>query len=153
VRPSSILGMSDTEEPLDSALEWVADHTRRYVESDGEDGHEWMGVPTLILTTRGRRSGRLRRNALIYGVDGDDHVIVASRGGHANNPLWYLNLVDDPRVEVQVGADRFDATARTASPEEKARLWPAMTKIWPAYDEYQTKTDRDIPVIVLERAG
>ena len=100
----------------------------------------------------GRRSGRLRRNALIYGTDGDDHVIVASRGGHANNPLWYLNLVEDPNVGVQVGADRFDATARTASAEEKARLWPAMTKIWPAYDEYQAKTERDIPVIVLERA-
>jgi deazaflavin-dependent oxidoreductase (nitroreductase family) len=143
--------MSQTEEPLDSALEWVADHTRRYVESDGEDGHEWMGVSTLILTTTGRRSGRLRRNALIYGTDGDDYVIVASRGGHANHPLWYLNLVADPEVSVQVGADRFDVTARTASPEEKARLWPEMTKIWPAYDEYQAKTERDIPVIVLER--
>jgi deazaflavin-dependent oxidoreductase (nitroreductase family) len=143
--------MSGTEESLDSALDWVADHTRRYVESDGEDGHEWMGVPTLVLTTRGRRSGRLRRNALIYGKDGDDHVIVASRGGHANNPLWYLNLVEDPNVGVQVGAERFDATAHTATAEEKARLWPAMAKIWPAYDEYQAKTERDIPVIVLER--
>jgi deazaflavin-dependent oxidoreductase (nitroreductase family) len=141
----------DSEEALDSALGWVADHTRRYVDSDGEDGHEWMGVPTLILTTRGRRSGRLRRNALIYGTDGDDHIIVASRGGHANNPLWYLNLVEDPKVGVQVGADRFDATARTATAEEKARLWPAMTKIWPAYDEYQSKTERDIPVVLLER--
>jgi deazaflavin-dependent oxidoreductase (nitroreductase family) len=143
--------MSQTEEPLDSALDWVADHTRRYVESDGEDGHEWMGVPTLILTTRGRRSGRLRRNALIYGTDGDDYVIVASRGGHDHHPLWYLNLVDDPDVAVQVGAEHFDATARTASPDEKARLWSEMAKIWPAYDEYQTKTEREIPVIVLER--
>ena len=143
--------MTDIEEPLDSALEWVADHTRRYVESDGEDGHEWMGVPTLILTTRGRRSGQLRRNALIYGVDGDSYVIVASRGGHVNHPLWYLNLVADPAVQVQVGADRFDATARTVSDDEKARLWPMMAEIWPAYDDYQAKTDRAIPVIVLDR--
>jgi deazaflavin-dependent oxidoreductase (nitroreductase family) len=143
--------MTNVDEPLDSALGWVADHTRRYVESDGEDGHEWMGVPTLVLTTRGRRSGQLRRNALIYGQDGDDYVIVASRGGHKNNPLWYLNLVEDPNVSVQVGADRFDATAHSASADEKARLWPAMTKIWPAYDEYQSKTERDIPVIVLRR--
>jgi deazaflavin-dependent oxidoreductase (nitroreductase family) len=78
-------------------------------------------------------------------------VIVASRGGHDHHPLWYLNLVDDPDVAVQVGAEHFDATARTASPDEKARLWSEMAKIWPAYDEYQTKTEREIPVIVLER--
>jgi deazaflavin-dependent oxidoreductase (nitroreductase family) len=140
------------DEPLDSALEWVADHTRRYVESGGADGHDWKGVPTLVLTTRGRRSGQLRRNALIYGEDRGRHVIVASKGGWPNNPAWYLNLVDEPRVGVQVGADTFDATARTVDGDERARLWTLMAAIWPAYDEYQSKTDRQIPVVVLEPA-
>jgi deazaflavin-dependent oxidoreductase (nitroreductase family) len=143
--------MADEAAPLDSALDWVADHTRRYVESGGTDGHLWNGVPTLVLTTTGRRSGQLRRNALIYGRDGEDYLIVASRGGDDHDPLWYRNLVADPHVSVQVGADRFDATARTASTEEKRRWWLTMAAIWPAYDEYQAKTDRDIPVVVLTR--
>lgn len=141
--------MVDGPAPLDSALEWVADHTRRYVDSDGADGHLWNGVPTLVLTTTGRRSGQPRRNALIYGRDGDDYVIVASRGGDSHHPHWYRNLVADPSVGVQIGPDRFRATARTAAPDEKRRLWPTMTAIWPAYDDYQAKTERDIPVVVL----
>jgi deazaflavin-dependent oxidoreductase (nitroreductase family) len=143
--------MADEAAPLDSALDWVADHTRRYVESDGADGHQWNGVPTLVLTTTGRRSGQLRRNALIYGRDGEVYLIVASRGGDDHDPLWYRNLVADPHVSVQVGADRFEATARTASAEEKRHWWPTMAAIWPAYDDYQAKTDRDIPVVVITR--
>lgn len=143
--------MADDAAPLDSALDWVADHTRRYVESDGADGHLWNGVPTLVLTTTGRRSGQPRRNALIYGRDGDDYLVVASRGGDDQDPLWYRNLVAGPTVGVQVGSDRFSATARTASAEEKRRVWPTMAAIWPAYDEYQAKTERDIPVVVLTR--
>lgn len=143
--------MVDEAAPLDSALDWVADHTRRYVASDGADGHLWNGVPTLVLTTTGRRSGQPRRNALIYGREGDDYLVVASRGGDDHDPLWYRNLVADSHVQVQVGADRFEATARTASSDEKQRWWPVMAAIWPAYDEYQAKTDRDIPVVVLTR--
>lgn len=139
-------------EPLDSAIPWVAEHTQKYVASDGEDGHIWRGVPCLVLTTKGRKSGELRRNALIYGTDGDDYVIVASRGGDPKHPHWYLNLVDEPKVGVQVGKDRFDATAHVATAEEKGRLWSALTQIWPAYDEYQAKTEREIPVVVLTRA-
>jgi len=142
------------EEVLDSPVGWVARHVRRYLETNGEQGHEWRpGVFTLLLSTRGRRSGRLRRTALIYGRDGDRYLVVASVGGAARHPGWYLNLVDQPRVEVQVGADRFPATARTATPEEKPRLWALMTAIWPAYEDYQRKTRRDIPVVILERAG
>lgn len=111
--------MTDTTEPLDSAWDWVADHTRRYVESDGAESPDWKGLPILVLTTVGRRSGRPRRNALIYGVVGDRYVVVASKGGDPHHPLWYRNLADDPEVHVQVGADKFDARARTASPEEK----------------------------------
>ena len=140
-------------EPLDSPIKWVADHTRRNVESGGEKGHEWRGVHCLVLTTTGRRSGTRRRNALIYGRDGGRYVVVASNGGHPQHPAWYLNLVANPEVEVQVGADTFRATARAASADEKAGLWPQMAAVWPYYNTYQSKTTREIPVVVLEPAG
>lgn len=105
-----------------------------------------------MLTTTGRRSGDGRRNALIYGTDGDDYLVVASKGGNKNHPHWYLNLVADPNVHVQVGAERFNATARVASPEQQQRLRPTMAKIWPEYDRYQARTNRDIPVAILERS-
>lgn len=142
--------MTYAQEPVDSPVDWVAEHTRQYVETDGAEGHLWHGVPTLLLTTIGRRSGQPRRTALIYGQDGDRYLVVASNGGAAEHPLWYGNLSAQVEVEAQVGADRFRARARTASPEEKPRLWQQMTRIWPAYDEYQTKTSRDIPVVILE---
>jgi deazaflavin-dependent oxidoreductase (nitroreductase family) len=144
--------MEPEEQVVDSPAGWVARHIKRYVDSDGATGHEWRpGVYTLLLTTRGRRSGKLRRTALIYGHDGDRYLVVASVGGSARHPAWYLNLSDNPQVEVQVGAERFTATARTAGPEEKPRLWSLMTSIWPAYEGYQRKTRRDIPVVILER--
>ncbi|QDY11469.1 nitroreductase family deazaflavin-dependent oxidoreductase [Micromonospora sp. HM134] len=144
--------MPTDEQVLDSPEGWVADHIRRYVATGGAEGHEWQpGVFTLLLTTRGRRSGRLRRTALIYGRDGDDYLIVASQGGAPQHPSWYLNLLDDPEAEVQVGPETFGVRARTAEPAERARMWPTMTAIWPAYDEYQSKTDREIPVVVLHR--
>ncbi|MBM0260152.1 nitroreductase family deazaflavin-dependent oxidoreductase [Micromonospora sp. 4G55] len=144
--------MTASEQVLDSPEGWVADHIRRYVETGGEQGHEWRpGVFTLLLTTRGRRSGKLRRTALIYGRDGDDYLVVASQGGAPQHPAWYLNLLADPEAEVQVGAETFTARARAAGPEEKPRMWRTMTGIWPAYDDYQTRTDREIPVVVLER--
>jgi deazaflavin-dependent oxidoreductase (nitroreductase family) len=127
------------------------EHVRRYRETDGEVGYLWRGVPTLILTTTGRRSGRQRPTPLIFGRDGDDHVVVASKGGAPAHPAWYRNLVDHPEVEVQVKGERFRARARTAEGEERARLWKLMTGIWPAYDQYQQRTGRRIPVVVLER--
>jgi deazaflavin-dependent oxidoreductase (nitroreductase family) len=141
------------EEVLDSPTGWVARHVRRYLESDGQKGHEWRpGVPTLLLTTRGRRSGKLRRTALIYGRDGDRYLVVASVGGAAKHPAWYLNLVEHPEVEIQVGPERFPARARPATGEEKPPLWRLMASIWPDYDRYQKKTRRDIPVVILERS-
>jgi deazaflavin-dependent oxidoreductase (nitroreductase family) len=129
------------------------EHVDRYVETDGAVGHEWRGAKTLILTTTGRRSGDPRPVPLIYGRHGDDLLIVASRGGSDAPPAWYLNLEADPAVHVQLLGDRFAARARTATPEEKAELWPIMTAEWPAYDEYQQRTEREIPVVILERAG
>ncbi|MGC5010534.1 nitroreductase family deazaflavin-dependent oxidoreductase [Streptosporangium sp. DT93] len=127
------------------------EHVERYRATDGAEGHEWQGTTALILTTVGRRSGERRDTPLIYQRHGDDYLVVASKGGADDPPLWYLNLQADPDVEVQVLGDRFKARARTATPQEKPELWRIMAAAWPAYDDYQTKTDRDIPVVVLER--
>ena len=136
--------------PVDPPAGWQRDHVERYVETEGADGHHWRGVPTLLLTTIGRRTGKARRTPLIYGRDGDRYLIVASKGGSDEAPEWYRNLVTDPRVRIQVGADRIDGTAHTASPDEKRRLWTVMTGIWPAYDDYQARTARDIPLVVIQ---
>jgi deazaflavin-dependent oxidoreductase (nitroreductase family) len=128
------------------------EHVRRYRETDGEVGHDWNGASCLILTTRGRRSGEPRPQALIYGRDGDRYVVVASKGGAPTHPAWYANLVAEPRVEVQVRADRFQAIARSAEGAERERLWKLMTSVWPNYDQYAARTERRIPVVVLERA-
>jgi deazaflavin-dependent oxidoreductase (nitroreductase family) len=128
------------------------EHVRRYLETDGEVGHHWNGVLCLVLWTTGRRSGEQRVNPLIYGTSGDDVVVVASKGGAPDNPGWYHNLAADPAVEVQVGADRYAARARTATGDERAELWRTMTTIWPDYDSYQANTDRQLPVVVIERS-
>ncbi|MEV4257472.1 nitroreductase family deazaflavin-dependent oxidoreductase [Spirillospora sp. NPDC049652] len=127
------------------------EHVKRYQETDGAEGHDWNGTVTLLLTTVGRKSGQERTTPLIYQEDGDDYVVVASKGGADEHPLWYRNLEADPEVKVQVRGDRFTARARTATPEERPRLWKKMTAVWPDYDEYTRKTDREIPVVVLER--
>jgi len=146
--------VTDSDQVVDSPRGWVNEHIQRYVATGGEDGHEWRpGVPTLLLTTRGRKSGVLRRTALIYGRDADAYLVVASQGGSPRHPAWYLNLVAEPQVHVQVGSEEFDARARPATPEERVRLWPEMSRIWPAYDDYQRKTDREIPVVVLTPTG
>lgn len=131
--------------------DWMADHMRRYLETDGEDGHVWRGVHTLLLTTTGRRSSTPRMLPLIYGKQSDNCIVVASKGGHKNNPLWYENLVANPEVQVQVAADKFTARARTATGDERASLWAHMVEIFPAYNDYQENTDREIPVVVLDR--
>jgi deazaflavin-dependent oxidoreductase (nitroreductase family) len=138
------------EEVLDSPTGWVAKHIRAYVESDGESV-QFMGRPTLLLTTRGRKSGKLRRTALFYGRDGDRYVLVASNGGSARHPLWYLNLLDEPNVRLQVGTETFNARARPATPEERPALWQMMVGIVSHYEGFQQRTKREIPVVVVER--
>jgi deazaflavin-dependent oxidoreductase (nitroreductase family) len=128
-----------------------AQHVARYRETGGKHGHDWHGTHTLLLTTTGRVSGEKRTTPLIYQPHGDAYLIVASKGGSPEPPGWYLNLEEDPAVEVQVRSAVFSARARTATPEEKPRLWRKMTAAWPAYDDYQRKTDRDIPVVILDR--
>jgi proline iminopeptidase len=139
--------------------EWVQDHLKRYIATDGADGYLWdasLGggqgmIPTLLLTTVGRKSGRDFTMPLIFGRAGDAYVVVASKGGAPAHPAWYLNLEANPSVRVQVKADKFAARARTTSGEERAALWTKMVAIYAPYALYQTKTDRQIPVVVLER--
>ena len=143
----------DTKEPVDSPTGWVHKHIRTYVESGGTKGTKFYGVQALLLTTRGRRTGVLRRTALYYGRDGDRYLLIASNGGSPTHPAWYLNLAANPEVTVQVGPEVFTARASTADPAEKPRLWRIMTGLYPTYDEYQRKAPREIPLVILEPAG
>lgn len=127
------------------------EHVRRYEETDGEVGYNWNGAHILILSTTGRETGKTRKHALIFGRDGDDVLVVASKGGAADHPHWYKNLDANPKVSVQIKGETYDGLARTASPEEKKRLWPIMTGHWPSYDDYQARTTRDIPLVIIER--
>ena len=126
------------------------EHVRRYRETDGEVGYIWNGVPTLLLTTTGRRTGDATTTPLIFGRDGDNFIIVASRGGAPEHPGWYRNLTKEPEVELQVKGDRIRGRARTAEGDELFRLWRLMAEIWPDYDQYATRTEREIPVVVVE---
>jgi deazaflavin-dependent oxidoreductase (nitroreductase family) len=125
-------------------------HVEAYRRTNGDEGYDWRGTHCILLTTTGNKSGQQRTVPLIFGRDGDDYLIVASKGGADEPPAWYVNLEADPAVEVQDRGDVFQAHARTANDEERARLWPVMTKEWPDYDAYQTKTERQIPIVILE---
>jgi deazaflavin-dependent oxidoreductase (nitroreductase family) len=128
------------------------EHVRRYIETDGREGHDWQpGVPVLLLTTVGRKSGEERIKPLIYQKEGDAYLVVASYGGSPQPPGWFLNLQERPDVQVQVWGEKFPARARTATAEEKPAMWRKMTAVWPDYDEYQKKTSREIPIVVVER--
>jgi deazaflavin-dependent oxidoreductase (nitroreductase family) len=139
----------DLDRATDSQWDWVAEHARTYLASGGTEGHENNGVRTLVLATTGRRSGTPRRTCLIYGTSGDEYVVVASKGGAEKDPTWFMNLTADPSVGVQVGTRRFTARARVASSSERTPLWAKMAEIFPLYDEYAEKTDREIPIVLL----
>jgi deazaflavin-dependent oxidoreductase (nitroreductase family) len=128
-----------------------AEHVRVYRETGGERGYHWRGTTILLLTTRGRRSGEERTTPLIHRVDGDSWVVVASKGGAPENPAWYENLLAEPDATIQVLDEVIPVRERTAEGDERERLWRLMTEVWPAYDEYQQHTSREIPVVVLER--
>lgn len=147
-----------SEAKVSQLPQWINDHLQRYIETDGADGHMWDStpvggpglLPTLLLTTSGRRSGKPITMPLIYGEANGNYIIVASKGGAPQHPGWYLNLAANPQAEVQVLDRRFRATARTATGQERAKLWKQMREIYPPYDEYQAKTEREIPVVVVE---
>ena len=127
-------------------------HVRAYRETGGEHGYNWRGATILLLTTTGRSSGEERTTPLIFRADGDRWVVVASKGGAPDHPDWYKNLLNDSGATVEVRDERIQVRAHAAEGEERARLWSLMAEVWPAYDEYQRRTDREIPVVVLERA-
>jgi deazaflavin-dependent oxidoreductase (nitroreductase family) len=127
------------------------EHVRVYRETAGERGYHWRGTTILLLSTKGRKSGESRTTPLIHRTDGERWVIVASKGGTPENPAWYENLKADPEAEIQVQGERIPVRASTAEGEERARLWSLMSEVWPAYDEYQARTDREIPVVILTR--
>jgi len=147
--------------PTFSEIPWIAEHIALY-KSDPEKAHMWdssaLGgpgvLPTLLLTTTGRKSGEKRSLPLIYGKDGDNYVIIASKGGMPNHPIWFLNLEANPECELMVGPKALDARARVAEGDERARLWKQMAELYPPYDDYQKNAgDRVIPVVVLEPRG
>jgi len=127
------------------------EHVRVYRETNGERGYIWNGAPILLFTTKGRKTGLPRTIAIIYTQVGDKYVIIASKGGSPTHPIWYLNVEDDPNVEVQIRGDTFKAKARTAESPEREQLWAEAVKTWPNYDIYQSRTERRIPVVVIER--
>jgi F420H(2)-dependent quinone reductase len=140
--------------PAEAVLKlWTAAHTAVYRLSGGKLGTKMGKSPVLLLETVGRKSGKRRTSPLFYLPDGDRFVIVASKGGAARDPAWWLNLKAKPRTEVQVGPRRVTVDAEQANPDERARLWPRLTAMYPSYDGYQKKTTRQIPVIVLRPSG
>jgi deazaflavin-dependent oxidoreductase (nitroreductase family) len=145
--------MERSEEIVDNPDDWVAEHIREYVATDGRRGHRLPGwqASTLLLVTRGRRSGKLRRTALAYGEHDGRYVIVASNGSAKRPPGWYLNLVEDPTVLVQVRNERFAARAREASARERPALWKLMTSLSAELEDHQRKSGREIPVVILDR--
>ena len=138
---------------------WMVEHSNRYLSSGGTDGHMYkvtppgyseMNVPSLLLTTTGRKSGEKYIFPLFYGKTGNSYIVVASKGGAPHHPGWYRNLLAHPEVEVQVGTQKIKAHARTATGEERTRLWQTALQFWPPYADYQKKTERQIPVVVLD---
>ncbi len=128
-----------------------SEHVRVYRETGGERGHAWHGTTILLLSTHGRRSGQTRTTPLIYRGDGERWVVVASKGGAPANPSWFENLHSHPDAEIQVRAETVPVRASVAEGPERARLWSLMAEVWPAYDDYQARTDREIPVVILTR--
>jgi deazaflavin-dependent oxidoreductase (nitroreductase family) len=128
-----------------------AEHVRVYRETGGERGYHWRGTTILLLTTTGRTSGEPRTSPLIHRTDGDRWIVVASRGGSPENPGWFENLQANPEATIQVRGEQVPVRATKAEGEERARLWALMTEVWPAYDEYQARTEREIPAVVLSR--
>ena len=141
---------------------WMVDHTNLYLSSGGKEGHMYTinlpnlparEVPSLLLTTTGRKSGEKFLFPLFYGKSGSSYYIVASKGGAPDHPGWYKNILANPEVEVQVGTEKMKARARTATGEERERLWQKGLEFWPPYADYQKKTERQIPVVVLDPVG
>ena len=143
--------LQGTYEP--SPNDYVADQVREYEESGGREGNTMRDVPVIILWTRGRNSGAVRKTPLMRVEDGGRYAVVASKGGAPDHPVWYHNIVADPNVSLQDGPEVRDYLAREATGDEKTEWWRKATVVWPDYDAYQEKTDREIPLFILEPTG
>jgi len=141
--------------------DWIKNHVREYLDSGGKEGHMWDSsivggpgpLPCLLICTKGRKSGNYTTLPLLYGETKGGYVIVASRGGSAHHPGWYLNLKANPEIDIQVGTERMRIRARETSGQERDALWNQMAELYPPYIDYQEMTDRKIPVLVLEKIG
>ena len=142
--------MTDNENYEPSPWEPIADHVEQYLSTGGQEGFIWEGAECIILTTTGRRSGKLRRTPLIRVAHGDGYLVVASMGGAPQHPQWYLNITANPEVTINDRAEAHELVARTATAEEKAALWAVACEQWPAYADYQAGTERDIPLVICE---
>ena len=135
---------------IPSTYDVAADHVERYLATDGADGYDFHGAVCVILTTKGRRTGAIRRSPIVRVRDGGRYLAVASMGGAPKHPLWYLNLLADPEVTIQDKGEVHHLIARTATPAEKEELWPVAVAEWPDYENYQLRTERDIPLVICE---
>ena len=145
------MALEGTYEP--SPWDPVAEQVEKYESTGGREGGELEGTPCVILWTKGRRSGSIRKTPLMRVRDGDRYAVVASMGGAPQNPVWYLNLVADPHVSLQDGPELRDYVAHVAEGDEKTEWWAKANEVWPDYDKYQAGTERQIPVVVLDPAG
>jgi len=135
-----------------STQQWVRDQVALYEGSGGTEGTTLRDLPVIILTSRGARSGKLRKTPLMRVEHDGAYAVVASKGGAPEHPVWYYNLVADPQVELQDGPETWDMVAREVEGDEKAAWWERAVAAYPDYADYQQKTERVIPVFVLERA-
>ncbi|WP_111765187.1 nitroreductase family deazaflavin-dependent oxidoreductase [Nakamurella deserti] len=140
-----------TEKPyLRGASDWAADQAERYEESNGQEANTLQGVPIMLVSTTGRKTGALRRTPLMRVEHEGSYAAIASKGGAPEHPVWYLNILADPTVTVRDGATVRTCHAHVAEGDERAAWWERAIAVWPAYADYQTKTDRQIPVVVLD---
>lgn len=144
--------MPITGEYAPSPSQWAADQVAKYEESGGTEGTTMRGKPVVVLTTVGARTGKVRKTPLMRVEHDGVYAVVASLGGAPKHPVWYHNVVANPRVELQDGPEKHEYVAREVTGDEKALWWERSVAAWPDYAEYQKKTDREIPVFVLERA-
>lgn len=136
--------------PIATVQKWATNlHTTLFRATGGKLGGSLAGGPVLLLVTTGRKTGRRRTTPLLYLRDGEDYVIVASNGGAAQHPVWWLNLKANPEARIEVGGRILPVRAEEASPAQKSRLWPGLVKMYGGYEGYRRKTDREIPVILL----
>ena len=153
--------VKDSADAIDAGKvpQWISDHLRAYRESGGKSGHHWDstefggdGLKTcLLMTTIGCKSGKAYTHPLLYGQDGENFIIVGSKGGSDTHPAWYHNLLANPEVELQVGAEVFKARATLVTGAERARVWELITGVYPPYRDYQARTSRQIPLFSLSR--